>query len=192
METLAARSHRWTRVEYARMLDCGLLREDDPVELVGGHLVVREPQHTPHATATQLVVQALGAVFTRPFHVRAGLPVALDPESEPEPDVAVVRGAPRDYLEDHPARPVLVVEVASSSLAFDRGYKASLYARAGLADYWIVNLIDRQLEVYREPTSTPEAEFGWAYRQVTFLQPEALVAPLALPDSRIRVADLLP
>lgn len=174
------------------MLDCGLLREGDPVELVGGHLVVREPQHAPHATGTQLVVQTLGAVFTGPFHVRAGLPVALDPESEPEPDVAVVRGAPRDYLEDHPARPVLVVEVAYSSLAFDRGYKASLYARAGLADYWIVNLIDGQLEVYREPAPSPQAEFGWAYRQVTFLQPAALVAPLALPDSRIRVADLLP
>ncbi|MGH7392168.1 MAG: Uma2 family endonuclease [Candidatus Rokuibacteriota bacterium] len=136
---LATRSHRWTRVEYARMLDCGLLREGDPVELVGGHLVVREPQHAPHAAATRLVVQALEAVFTGPFDVRAGLPVALDPESEPEPDVAVVRGAPRDYLEDHPARPVLVVEVAHSSLAFDRRYKASLYARAGLA-----RLLDRE------------------------------------------------
>ncbi len=192
METLATRSHRWTRAEYARMLDCGLLREGDPVELVGGHLVAREPQHAPHATATRLVVQALEAVFTGPFDVRAGLPVALDLESEPEPDVAVVRGAPRDYREDHPARPVLVVEVAQSSLVFDRRYKASLYARAELADYWIVNLIDGQLEVYRGPVPTPEAEFGWAYRQVTFLRPEALVAPLALPDSRIRVADLLP
>ncbi len=192
METLATRSHRWTRVDYARMLDCGLLREGDPVELVGGHLVVREPQHALHATATQLVVQALGAVFTGSFDVRAGLPVALDEESEPEPDVAVVRGAPRDYIRDHPARPVLVVEVAHSSLAFDRRSKASLYARAGLADYWIVNLIDRQLEVYREPVPNPQAEFGWAYHQVTFLHPEALVAPLALPDSGIRVADLLP
>jgi len=121
METLATRSRRWTRLDYARMLDCGLLREGDRVELVGGHLIVREPQRTPHATATRLVTRALETVFAVAFDVRAGLPLALDPESEPEPDVAVVRGGPRDYLEDHPSRPVLVVEVAQSSLAFATG-----------------------------------------------------------------------
>ena len=179
-------------MEYARLMDCGLFREGDPVELVGGHLVVKEPQHTPHATAVRLVARALEAVFTGGWDVRAGLPIALDPDSEPEPDVSVVRGGPRDYLEDHPARPVLVVEVAASSLAFDRRHKGSLYARAGLPDYWIVNLVDRRLEVNREPAPDPAAEYGWSYRTVVVLSPRDLVAPLAAPRFSVRVADLLP
>jgi len=185
-------SRRWNRAEYARLMDCGVLGEGDPVELVGGHLVVKEPQHTPHATAARLVVRALEAMFTAGWDVRAGLPIALDPDSEPEPDVSVVRGEPRDYLEDHPARPVLVVEVADSSLAFDRRYKGSLYARAGLPDYWIVNLVDRRLEVNREPAPDPAAEHGWSYRAVNVLVPRDIVAPLAAPRSSVRVADLLP
>jgi Uma2 family endonuclease len=192
MDTGIVRSRRWNRVEYARLMDCGLLREGDPVELVGGHLVVKEPQHASHAAAIRLVTKALEAVFGAGWDVRAGLPIALDPESEPEPDVSVVRGGPRDYLADHPARPALVVEIASSSLAFDRRYKGSLYARAGLPDYWILNLVDRRLEVNREPLSDPAAELGWSYRKVVVLGPRDLVEPLAAPQRRVRVADLLP
>jgi Uma2 family endonuclease len=192
MGTGMVRSRRWSRVEYARMLDCGLLGKGEPVELVAGHLVVKEPQYTPHATASRLVVRALEGVFTAGWDVRAGLPIALDPDSEPEPDVSVVAGEPRDYLEDHPARPVLVAEVADSSLAFDRRYKGSLYARAGLPDYWIVNLVDGRLEVYREPAPDRTAEHGWSYRTVIILGRLDLVAPLAAPGSPIRVADVLP
>jgi Uma2 family endonuclease len=192
MDTGIVRSRRWTRVEYARLMDCGLLREGDPVELVGGHLVVKEPQYTSHATAARLVVRALEAVFAAGWDVRAGLPIALAPDSEPEPDVSVVRGGPRDYLEEHPARPVLVVEVAFSSLAFDRRYRGSLYARAGLPDYWIMNLVDGRLEVNREPVPDPRAEHGWSYQTVIVLGPRDLIAPLAAPQSSVRVADLLP
>ena len=106
--------------------------------------------------------------------------------------VAVVAGSVEDYLRDHPARPVLTVEVAESSLAMDREYKGSLYARAGLADYWVVNLIDRVLEVYREPVPDTEASFGWRYASCERLEPSQLVTPVALRGARIRVADLLP
>jgi len=117
---------------------------------------------------------------------------ALDDESEPEPDVAVVPGSFRDYISGHPSRPVLLIEVSESSLALDRDHKGSLYARAGLADYWIVNLIDRVLEVHREPTPDPAASFAWHYQSVEVLGPEASVSPLASPGAHIRVIDLLP
>jgi hypothetical protein len=87
---------------------------------------------------------------------------------------------------------VLIVEVADSSLAFDRGEKASLYARAGIADYWILNLSDRVLEVYREPVVAPHAQYGHRYGATTTLGPRDMVSPLAAPTAAILVADLLP
>lgn len=104
----------------------------------------------------------------------------------------MVPGSFRDYVVAHPSRPVLVVEVSESSLALDREHKGSLYARAGLADCWIVNLVDRVLEVYREPASDPTTSFGWRHQSVEMLGREASVSPLALPVARIRVVDLLP
>jgi Uma2 family endonuclease len=87
---------------------------------------------------------------------------------------------------------VLAVEVAESSLRFDRGRKGGIYARAGLQDYWIVNLIDRVLEVYRDPTADQAARFGWRYGSVVTLTPPADVVPLAFPSITIAVADLFP
>jgi Uma2 family endonuclease len=104
----------------------------------------------------------------------------------------VVAGGRRDYREGHPARPVLVVEVAESSLRLDRDAKGSLYARAGITDYWIVNLVARVLEVYREPRPDPDATYGWAYGSRASLDQSATVAPLAMPTARIAVSQLLP
>jgi Uma2 family endonuclease len=120
------------------------------------------------------------------------MPVALDDESEPEPDLVVVAGSPADYDAAHPSRVALAVEVADSSLMFDREHKASAYARAGIADYWIVNLVDRVLEVHRDPVGDPLAVFGWRYRSVTILAPPSTVAPLAVPAGPIAVVDVLP
>src|SRR6267142_4626562 len=128
------RTRRWTRREYDRLIELGVLHEDEPIELLAGRLAVREPQRTPHAVATQLVAEALRAAFGAGWSVRVQLPLALDEESEPDPDVAVVRGAPRDYLREHPSVPGLVVEVAHDSLRADRTLKARLYARAAIAD----------------------------------------------------------
>lgn len=192
MSTLEVRTRRWTRKEYDRLIELGVLDEDEPIELVDGQMVVREPKHAPHATATALAAQALRNAFGRGWYVRVQDPVALDDESEPEPDVTVVRGAPRDYSVEHPARPVLIVEVAQSSLAFDRRRKGGLYARAGIAEYWIVNLVARVLEGYRQPVRSASARYGWKYRSTRFLKPGATVSPLAAPAARIAVADLLP
>jgi Uma2 family endonuclease len=192
MDPSDLQTRRWKRVEYARLIDAGILREDDPIELLDGQLAVREPQHTPHVAATQLVSRALRAAFGPGWDVRVQMPVGLDDESEPEPDIAVVAGSPRDYLDDHPARPALIVEVAHSSLAVDRNVKGPLYARAGVADYWIVNLVDRVLEVYREPVASTSAGYGWIYGSMRRRGPDAAVTPLAAPSARIAVTDLLP
>jgi Uma2 family endonuclease len=185
------RTRRWTRWEYDRLIELGVLHEDEPIELLAGRLVVREPQRTPHATATQLAADALRAAFGVGWSVRVQLPIALDDESEPEPDVAVVPGAPRDYLREHPSAPVLVVEVAHESLRADRTLKARLYARAGIADYWIVNLVDRVVEVHRAP-SRPSPRRRTGYATVQRLPAAETITPLAAPTSRISVADLLP
>jgi Uma2 family endonuclease len=170
----------------------GLFEPDDRIELIDGLLIVREPQSAPHLVALQLAQRALQRAFGDGWNVRPAGPVALDEDSEPEPDLAVVPGDPRDYVGGHPARPSLVVEVSLTRLAFDREYKASLYARAAIVDYWIVNLVDRVLEVYREPVVDPSAIYGWHYRSVTSLTPQDFVAPLAFTSVRIVVSDLLP
>ena len=185
-------ARKWTRLEYDRLVEADILGPEDRIELLGGEMIVKELQYSPHATAIQLVRRALDRAFGPDWSVRPQLPVALDAESEPEPDICVVPGDPRVYRHAHPARPVLIVEVSLSRLAFDRDRKGSLYARAGIADYWIVNLPDRRLEVYREPVADGAGPFGWRYGRVVTLGPDERVSPLAAPAAAIAVADLLP
>ena len=192
MTTYPLPTRRWTRAEYDRLIEAGFFAPGDPVELLGGELIVSEPQGSRHHTAAGLVDDALRAAFGPGWVIRSQGPVALDDESEPEPDVAVVRGSRRDYSDEHPARPALVVEVAESSLRLDREHKGSLYARAGLEDYWIVNLVDGVVEVYREPVADPSAVHGWRYASRTMLGPEASATPLAAPAVPIAVSALLP
>jgi Uma2 family endonuclease len=181
-------TRRLRRVEYDRLVELGMFH-GERIELLDGLLVVREPQHSPHATAVQLVQKALERAFGPGWHVRPQMPFALDDDSEPEPDAVVVPGGPRDYVGAHPTHCALIVEVADSSLLFDRRKKAALYARTGVADFWILNLKDRVLEVYRDPRS---AAGGWGYAQTRRLRPPATVTPLAAPAARVAIADLLP
>lgn len=183
---------RMTRVRYDRLVHAGIFGPEDRVELLDGLLVAREPQGGRHATAVFLVRDSLDKVFGGAYYVREEKPIALDDQSEPEPDVVVVPGQPRDYRDAHPAQPVLIVEVADTSLALDRVRKGGLYARAGVADYWVLNLIDEVLEVYREPVRAASARYGWKYGSVSLLRRDALVTPLAAPSARISVAALLP
>jgi len=184
--------YRWTRREYARLIDGGFLDEDDPIELLDGLLLVKEPQSSPHRTAVLLVAKALERAFGDGWFVQVQSPIGLDDRSEPEPDVCVVRGSPRDYIHAHPTRPELIVEVALSGLRVARGRKATAYARAGIADYWIVNLVDRVLEIYREPARPGPARRRWGYAAIEMLGTGATVVPLAAPSARVLVDDLLP
>jgi Uma2 family endonuclease len=192
MTTSSVRTKHWSRVEYERLVDLGAFRPGERIELVAGALLVREPQGGPHATAVSLAEDALRGAFGAGWTVRGQMPIALDDDSEPEPDIAVVPGRPRDYTRAHPARPVLIVEVADSSLELDRREKASLYARARIADYWIVNLVEQVVELYRDPLAAPGAPHGWRYGSTVTLRAGSAVTPLALPGSAIPVSDLLP
>jgi len=186
------KTRRWTRVEYERLVALGVFQPGERLELIDGQLLVREPQGSRHATAIRRVVAALRRTLGDVWQIDSQLPLALDADSEPEPDVAVVPGNPAAYRDAHPSRAVLVVEIAEGSYRIDRGYKASLYARARIEEYWIIGLAHDTLEVHREPEASPEALLGWRYRSVDTLHPSAAVAPLVAPGSAILVADLLP
>lgn len=184
-------SKRWRRVEYQRLVDVGAF-DREPLELIAGQLMVAEPKGSEHSVAVDMAYVALLSAIPPGWIVRGQNPVALDDESAPEPDVAVVRGSPADYRHAHPTRPVLVIEVAESSLQFDRVTKGSLYARAGIADYWIVNLEDRVVEVYRDPGPDLTAPFGWRYTAVTRFRPPDSMTPRNVPAAPIPAAALLP
>jgi Uma2 family endonuclease len=186
------RTRRFTRAEYDRLIDLGVFQPGEAIELIGGELVVAEPQGAAHYTAIVKTVKALEMAFGPGWYVRMQGPLGLGDDSEPEPDIAVVRGDPGDYGRAHPARAALTVEVAEASLAIDRAHKGSLYARAGLPDYWVLNLVDRQLEVYREPAVDCASPFGWSYSSREVVHAAGRITPLASPNASIRVATLLP
>jgi Uma2 family endonuclease len=183
---------RWTRQEYDRMVAAGVFPPGERAELIDGEILAMTPQGSAHATAIRLTEDILRMTFGAGYDVRIQLPLALDPSSEPEPDVTVVRGSPRDYRDAHPASALLVVEVADTTLLYDREQKGSLYARAGVAEYWIVNLLDRSLEVYRDPAPLPQARYGWEYRMKERYRAGDHISPLAASQARVAVADLLP
>ena len=192
MHARSIRMRRWSRWEYEQLVERGFFRPDERLELLDGLMLVKEPQSSAHMTAIRLVEDALRMAFGTRWDVRTQGPIALDPRSEPEPDVSVVRGSPRDYRDAHPTSPALVVEVALASLRLDRTRKCRAFARAGVPEYWIVNLLDRALEVHREPALLDAARRRWGYRSIQALGPDAVVSPLAAPAARVVVGDLLP
>jgi Uma2 family endonuclease len=190
MGRIGIRTRRWRRAEYDRAIEAGIFHEDERLELIAGRLIVAEPQNSPHATGIQLAADALRAAFGSGWQVRVQLPLALGDWSEPEPDLAVVPGSARDYRDAHPSHAALVVEIADSSVRLDRRLKASIYAQAGIAEYWIVNLVDRALEMHRDPC-LPDPR-RWTYRSVHVARPAETISPLAAPTARISISDLLP
>jgi Uma2 family endonuclease len=186
------KARRWKRVEYERLVELAVFQPGERLELLDGLLAVREPQGSRHAAAIRNVVAALRRALGDAWQVDSQLPIALDEDSEPEPDVAVVAPDLHAYRDAHPSRPVLVVEVAESSYRLDRHYKANLYARAGVAEYWIVDLVHDALEVHREPQASSENVVGWRYASVETLRRTDTVSALIAPAVSIPVATLLP
>lgn len=182
---VALKTHRFTREEYDRMVETGILTTDDKVELIEGEILAMSPQNGPYATATRLAQKTLEGIFGPGHDVRAQFPLALEADSEPEPDLAVVAGSPRDYRTRHPETALLVVEVAETSLTFDRTVKQSLYARSGIPEYWIINLRDRQVEVFRGPAAS-------GYRSLATYTSGQSFSPAGQPAARVVVDDLLP
>lgn len=185
------RLRRWKRVEYERLVELGMFT-GERLELIDGLLLVREPQGSRHAAGIRRVLAALRRVLDDEWQIDCQLPIALDDDSEPEPDVAVVTREASDYRDAHPSRAMLVVEVADSSYRVDHEYKASLYARGRVPECWIIDLVHDTLEVHRDPEPSADAPCGWRYRSVQILRAPNTVAPLIAPDRAIPVADLLP
>lgn len=186
----AVQIKHWTRREYDRMAEVGIFGPDDHVQLIEGAIITMTPQNSPHASAIGKTQRALERVFGIKVWVRVQMPLIVDPDSEPEPDLAVVPGTPDDYRNEHPRSALLVVEVSDTTLSLDRHRKRAIYARAGIQEYWIVNLAERCLEVYRDPVASPEQ--ASEYRSSQKLSPSESLAPLAAPTATVAVADLLP
>src|SRR5262249_38816140 len=145
------RGRRWTRKEFYRLLDLNFFL-GQRVELIEGEILVMAAQKNLHAVSIALTEDALRVAFGPGYWVRVHGSLDLTPYSTPDQDLAVIAGSIRDNTSvDNPTTALLIVEVSLTTLRHDRGRKASLYARAGIADYWIVNLVDRQLEIYRDP-----------------------------------------
>jgi Uma2 family endonuclease len=177
----------WSRTDYEDLVARGIFGPEDKLELLGGHLITMSPQKTPHATAIRKVRHYLQSVFNPETHlVDSQAPLALDDRSEPEPDVAVFRGTISDFADHHPtaAETVLVIEIADTSLQYDRTRKLPAYARAGIPEYWILNLSDRTLELFREPS-------GDTYLHTEILSQNELASPRD-KDLQSLISDLLP
>ena len=185
------RLYRFTYDQYYQLADLGFFR-DQRVELIDGEILDMAPQKDLHTAAILLVQHALQRALPA-LLIRTQMPLHLAPNSQPEPDISVVSGTIRDYVgTGHPKSALLVVEVADATLLFDRTKKTSLYASARIPDYWIVNIQDKCIEIYRDPIADPSAPFSFRYKTVTTLKPPESLSPLPHPAAQIPIADLLP
>jgi Uma2 family endonuclease len=183
------RLRKLTVDEYYRMAAAGILEPEERVELIEGVVFSMVPQNEPHANAIVELNAYLVKALAGPNEVRVQLPLTLNDESEPEPDFAVVRAGrrtPRHRRTGHPSTAVLVIEIADSTLKFDRE-KAALYARAGVKEYWIVNVRGRCVEVFQKPNRA-----SGRYKSSSVVGPGQILKPAGLPGPRIPVEHLFP
>jgi Uma2 family endonuclease len=181
---------RWTVDEFHQIYSLPAFDSKKLVLLAGEILEMPNP-NAPHDAGLGLAVAVLTAAFGSGFWVRGQMALRLSQSTDPMPDVAVVPGSPRDYPQQ-PTTALLVVEVSDTSLGIDIGVKAQLYAVAGIADYWVVDLNNRLLLVLRDPQADPASPYGASYRTVTSLTAGQSVSPLAAPQAVVAVTDLLP
>lgn len=181
---------RWTREEYHRLDELGLF-EGQKVELIDGEIVQLSPQKYPHAFSVDEVQDLLIELFGKEYWVRSQLPLGHGESSEPEPDASVVKGDKRDFS-DHPTDAVLVVEVSMSTLQYDKTIKASQYAKYGVPDYWVIDLVNRQLIVHRQPIADEAAPMGHRYESIETIAHDGEVSPLEVPEAKLSVAAMLP
>jgi len=167
----------FTVEEYHRMAQAGILGEDDRVELIDGEIVKMAPIGSRHAACVDRLTQPLADHVRGRSIVRVQNPIRLGHHSEPQPDLALLKARPDFYAQGHPGPDdaLLLVEVVETSAEVDRGVKVPLYARAGISEVWLVDLIEDRIEVYRQPT--PQG-----YQQVQHLRRGECLAPLSFPD----------
>ncbi|MCS6923025.1 MAG: Uma2 family endonuclease [Fimbriimonadales bacterium] len=174
---------RFTPEMFHKLGELGFFDDNLKYELIEGDIYAMPPEGPEHAGVGSDIAYLFFQRNATQWHLRVGKPLHLG-DNEPLPDIAIVPGRPRDYLNQHPTTALLVIEIASTSLLRDRALKIPLYARAGIPEYWIINLAERCLEVYREPA----ADGYRAFRRYT---PDETIAPLFESEWSIPVAELL-
>lgn len=195
MALLNVRPRRFLREEYYRLAESGILAPHERVELIDGTIVPMSPQNLPHSTSVRLTNMVLTRLFRDTHVVSCRAPLSLGDDCEPEPDFALITPAHmQECLRQgsQPTRPDLVIEISDHSLRYDRTEKASLYARAGIPEYWVLDLPSRRLEIRRDPGPESDAIFGHAYRLLKVVHEGELVAPAFAPDCGLSITDLLP
>lgn len=185
------RYFRWTKAEYHQMAQLGMF-EGKRTEFLEGEIIEMPTMKSPHATALELTYNEIRDSFTKDFAVRSQSPINLSEDFETVPDVFVVRGNARDFRDELPKTADLVIEISDTTLSYDRNRKASLYAKFGIRDYWILNLKKRVLEVYRQPSEDENAFYGFDYEEKLTFDETQKVAPIAKSEAQIKIADLLP
>jgi Uma2 family endonuclease len=185
-EPVGLTRHRFTMSEYQRMAEVGLLTESDRVELIGGEIVEMSPINVTHVNCVNRLTAILSAKLSGLAIVSIQNPIQIDDYSVPQPDVALWKPNPDAYLDRLAGSNdiLLIIEVADSSLDNDRRVKSQLYAQAGIADYWIVNLLQQQIEVYREPRED-------GYRTTTRYAPGETISLPTFPDVTLNVDEIL-
>jgi Uma2 family endonuclease len=180
---------RWTREEYYRLGELGILTPDDRVELIEGEIISLPPQGPEHSHSVASLNTRFVRLFGDTHYVRVQLPLDLG-NSQPEPDFSFVPLG-QESAAHMPVRADLVLEVAKTSLSFDRNEKASVYAKAGIPELWILNLSGRQVEVHRRPAASSESTNGFAYASREFFSVGERLSPRFSPNVSFAVEDLL-
>jgi len=175
-----------TTDEYHQMIRTGVLGEDDRLELIEGELFEMTPISSEHAGHVKRLAELFHDLVRKRAIVSVQDPIRLSERSEPQPDLALLHPRADYYTESHPepADVLLIVEVAETSAGYDRDVKMPLYARAGIAEAWLVSLADKWIEVYREPSSV-------GYLSMRKALPGATVAPQVFPDVALTVSDMV-
>jgi hypothetical protein len=183
---------RFSVARYQRMIESGILTSEDKVELLENWVVLKIPRNPPHDGTIQIVEETLGRLIPAGWRLRTPLTLVLS-DSQPEPDFTIVRGTVRTYVSRHPtaADTGLVIEVADSSLLRDQRDKTRIYARAGIPIYWIINLVDRRIEVYTQPSGPTAVPAYGAFQSYQLGDAVPLVLDGATVGS-VPAADLLP
>lgn len=183
---------RFTITEYHRLAELGFFGEDDRVELIKGEIIQMAAKGKSHSTFNRRLIRELTQLLGNRATLQSQDPISIPPNSEPEPDLAILRNRADDYLIDnpHPSDILLLIEISNSTLKFDQEVKLPLYAEAGVSDYWIFNLIDNSLECYSQPYQDTQGKFGYR-RKLIFLPNETVNLP-SFPDLVLDLSKVFP
>jgi hypothetical protein len=177
--------------EYYKMGELGFF-EEQRTELIEGEIIIEESITPPEAVGIRLVSDVLRKLFDSGYVNSTRLPLRLSNFSEPDPKVFITKGEIRDFAKAHPTTAEIIVEVAQNNLDYFQKRKASLYGKYSIQDYWILNLKNKRLEVYRCPITDEMADYSFAYADISIFTKSDEISPLAKPAAKIKVADLLP